>query len=584
MKIKDNEKYINIAKTCFTVIMAFGAVKTVAFLSGYAESRMDRMSFIYLLSFSAFCAGIWKLLKAEKRRLLFSVLFGQLFSCGIVFGSLIQTRHSVFMGPESKLMLLLHVVCLGVPMASIFDILCDLLVRCKSAGAIKLSNRKFALIVFIIIFAAWIPVWLAFYPCIYGYDAPMQRHVYAHMGLWSSQQPLIHSLLFNGCWELGLLIDGTAETGMAIYTVIQMTALDGAITYALTWLHEKRSRGIWLMVLWFAFFPVHPILAISVTKDTLFAALVLVLVVYQFRSAEKELNWKSLIGIAFLMSVMLMFRGNAIYALAVAAVVTLFLMKKNRKYYVAVVFISICIAKAGEAVMGAAVNAEPAPTVEKFCLLFQQMARVGQEADLEAVSDYISEEATQVYTETFADPVKWTSSEDMFDDFGAFIKTWAEVGLEYPSLYLDAAIANTAGYWYIDDYMIALLYYLQLDNLSFGDEMCDIERTVICQNVNERMYKLFKENEYQQDPVLSVLCSVALYTWILIFYVLYMIYRKRYQLLIPTMFLIAYLLTLFMGPCVLVRYAYLMMLAAPVLVAILMEEGRKEKYTEERIK
>lgn len=573
---KDSEKYINIAKTGFAVIMAFGAVKTVAFLSQYAGCRMDRMSFIYLLAFSAFCAGIWKLLKGDRRRVFFSMLFGELFSCGIVFGSLIQTRHSVFMGPESKIKLLLYIACLGVPMASIFDILCDLLGRCGKAGEIKLSKMKFAIIVFLIILIAWIPVWLAFYPCIYAYDAPLQRHVYAHMGLWSNQQPLIHSLLLNGCWELGLLIDGTAETGMAIYALFQMIALDGAITYALLWLYEKRSRGIWIMVIWFALFPVHPILAISVTKDTLFAALVLIFVVHQFRSAEKEPNWKSLIGIVLLIAVMLLFRNNAIYALAVAAVVTLFLMKKNRRYYVAVVLASICIAKAGEAAMGSAVNAESAPTVEKFCLLFQQMARVGRDADLEAVSDYISEDATLVYSETFADPVKWTVSEEAFDDFGAFIKTWAEVGLKYPSLYLDAFIANTAGYWYVDDSMIAMLYYLQLENISLGDELCDIERTIICPSIYEKLYGLFEENEYQQNPLLSVLCSVALYIWILIFYVLYMIYRRKWHLLVPTMFLAAYLLTLFLGPCVLVRYAYLMMLAAPVLIAVLMENGREE--------
>lgn len=571
--MKDKEKCIVMAKKAFTVFVAFGAVRTVDFLGKHVGYAVGRMSFMYLFLICIFCTGIWKLLKGNRRRITFSVLFGTLFSCGIIFGSLIQTRHSVFMGPESKIKLLLYVFFLAVPLASIFDLLCDLLGRCGKAGEKRLSRKCFAGSVFFVIFVAWIPVWLAFYPAIYAYDSMLQRHVYMHMGLWSNQQPLIHTLFIDVCWNIGLALGGTNETGMAMYALVQMAILDGAITYALLWLYEKQSRGIVLMILWFACFPVHPILAISVTKDTLFAAFVLMFVVHQFRCMEKKTNWKDTVMIVFLMVIMLMFRNNTIYALGVAAIVTFFLMRKKRRYYAAVVIVSVCIAKIGEFAMISATDAAPAPTVEKFCLPFQQMARVGRDADLNAVSDYISYEATLVYSETFADPVKWRATEEMFDDLGTFLGTWIKVGFKYPSLYLDAFIANTAGYWYIDDTMVAQLYFLQTENINPGDGVCDVERTTICPKVYEKLYGLFEKNEYLQKPLLGTLCSIAIYIWILIFYVIYMIYRKMRQLLIPATFLLAYLLTLFMGPCVLVRYAYLMMLTAPVLIAVLMENG-----------
>ncbi|MGN0348923.1 MAG: DUF6020 family protein [Roseburia sp.] len=537
------------------------------------------MNLCYFVILCLLCLNTKRLWNRGRRRKLFAGLFGILLSCGYVFGYWIQKRQYVFAGEESVKIILITLL-LSIPLANLFDLLCEGIGRGKEAAEPKITKRRFSILIFVLLLFAWIPVWLAFYPCIYAYDAMMQTHYCIEQGLWTNQQPLLHTMLLGIFWELAKLFGGNLASGMAMYAFFQMLALDGALTYALTWLYEKRVRGIRWMVLWCAFFPVHPMLAISITKDTLFAAISLVLVVYQFKCMEKKPKPWSVMGITLLAAIALLLRNNAIYALALAAVLSLLILRgRERKLYVLVAVAATCIFTVGKYGMMEGTGAAPSPTVESLCVPLQQMARVGKYADAGAVRAYISEDAIWAYNEVIADPVKWTVMDRGIDDVGAFLRTWVSVGIRYTRLYLDAFLANTAGYWYPDDTLtVQRLYYLQTASINPGDGICDIEITSKLPFLYERLCQWFgNSNQYTENVVLSFFCNIPVYTWLLIFYFFYMVYKKKWRLLLPVMFLGAYFLTLLLGPCVLVRYAYLIMVAAPVLIGILMITGKDEE-------
>ena len=73
-------------------------------------------------------------------------------------------------------------------------------------------------------------------------------------------------------------------------------------------------------------------------------------------------------------------------------------------------------------------------------------------------------------------------------------------------------------------------------------------------------------NEYQRFPVLWTLLHPAFYTWLLVFVMIRSLLCRQKGILFASGILASYLLTLLLGPCVLIRYSYYLMLALPVLL------------------
>ena len=91
----------------------------------------------------------------------------------------------------------------------------------------------------------------------------------------------------------------------------------------------------------------------------------------------------------------------------------------------------------------------------------------------------------------------------------------------------------------------------------------------------EMCMRLFAHNEYMRFPVLWQLLHPALYTWLMIFASAWIFWRRRYETLPALGLLAAYLLTLLLGPCALIRYSYYLMLSVPVLMAFLCCHNQK---------
>ena len=64
-----------------------------------------------------------------------------------------------------------------------------------------------------------------------------------------------------------------------------------------------------------------------------------------------------------------------------------------------------------------------------------------------------------------------------------------------------------------------------------------------------------------------MLFSSGFSVWILLLYIAWCIYKKQYKLLFPAAFLVGYWLTSLVGPVVLYRYVYPIMVSIPILIA-----------------
>lgn len=518
------------------------------------------------------------------RTLLISEGFGFCFSLSCVWGYTLD-KYGTVCGSASQILCVIGISILLTQIVSVF--LCLFTLVSSSRGTISTMdhdneaisadssltvNRRLWLLVSLIILVSWIPTLLAYYPAIFSYDAEAQLYQVISRN-YSTHHPLIHTLFMGACMKLGFTDHGIGP-GMTIYACVQMIIMAAILGWTAAELDRIRvHRGVIIgYLVWVMFMPVNSILAISTTKDVVFAGLVVLYVLLLRRVLLGE-GWIKV----FLASVaMLLLRNNAQYALILTTVIILICWLATRKaklLKIVLVYAGVIIV-AGVIGFGlkAITHAESGSPREALSIPIQQMARVknlyGDILDSEdkvAVDALIDDEAAAKYDAHLADPVKERIS---MKQPALFVKTWIKLGLKYPGTYIDAWLYTTEGAWYIRDKSCNRIYgegaptgfgYLSTDirNMPEGFEVYNETKIPWLRDFFER---IVSDNAFENIPVLRLLFAPALYFWIFVLYIYRCtIVRDRTGIYI-SLFGLAYFLTIMLSPAILVRYMYPYML------------------------
>ena len=173
-----------------------------------------------------------------------------------------------------------------------------------------------------ILFLCWIPVFLAFYPGAFVYDA-MDEYMQVAAGEYTTHHPLLHVLFLGKAVMLGKELFGSYNTGIVIYTLIQMVILSGVFSYTISYVREKTKNRyvIWGTVLFYGLFPVIPMYAVCSSKDGLFTAMFLLVIIKMLQfmeNTEEFLGKRGNVVVSILASVLMMLlRNNGMYAYVV---------------------------------------------------------------------------------------------------------------------------------------------------------------------------------------------------------------------------------------------------------------------------
>lgn len=441
-----------------------------------------------------------------------------------------------------------------------------------------------------VILLCWIPVFLAYYPSVFAYDAEGQLYqVLAHD--YSTHHPLLHTLFLGAFFNLGNELFHSYSAGMALHSAAQMLLMAGIFGWAEMVLYKERTSWVmrFILLAFYALFPANSVLALSTTKDVLFSGLTLLhmLVLYLWVQERCTGRRKIVTGYILLSVMMLLFRNNAVYAYLVSQPVVLFLWKKSGKtgwkQYMTAALFSLVFFAAGAAGLKAATGARNGSPREMLSVPLQQMARtrVMHEEEIEDVmreklNAYLPAEwVFAAYNPHLADPVKGRAV--IHDDPAGLIRTWAQLGVRFPLTYADAFLDNSIGYWYIADQNHAEIYgvgtesgfgYLSTDNRTMPAG-CEIVEHSLAPGLRVFMERIVSDNEYRKIPVFSVIFSPAFYWWLLCFYIAFCLYRKEYKLLLPVLFLAVYYLTLLLSPTVLIRYMYPFVVSVPTMLCLI---------------
>ncbi len=575
-------------------------------------------------------------MKKNKRLLIYSFVWGIPVAASFVMGLRLIAERMVFesdgsfdFNVKNLFLLLVEILCFSVPAAG-----CAGYVLSRGENKLKGQEKQAEeketqeevqtnwkvrslwqvwLFYLAVIFVCWLPVFLAYYPSVFAYDAEGQLYQVI-AGDYSTHHPLLHTLFLGAFFRLGGRM-GSYSTGMAVHSVVQMLLMAGAFAGALTYLYQKRTAR-WtriLLLFFYGLFPTNSVLAISTTKDVLFSALVLLYTVCFYHLAcdrNMQVTWKERTVCILLGVLMLLFRNNAVYAFVVSMPILFWGMRRVKfdresqqedtlwdgkaagKEYLRLSLGILLLFAVSAVSLKILTHAQSGSPREMLSVPLQQMARVwvneenGELMDDQSLRQEMekympSECGFSPYDPHLADRVKNIAI--IHDDPKGLVKTWIQLGMEYPGIYMDAFLDNSVGLWFLLDDTHARVYgigtdtgfgYLSTDNRTMPAG-CEIVEHSYLPGLRALMEKIVSDNVYENWPVVKFLFAPALYWWLLYLYVIVVLYRRRYREALPAVYLVAYYLTLLLSPTVLIRYVYPLVVTVPVILSCLTSEKKE---------
>ncbi len=549
------------------------------------------------------------LIQTDKRLVRHALFWGMLLAASYVMGARLAAHETIFGGAGYVLMYLAAAVCLAVPAASC---IAPFLRNGTSSGEAERPLQKkhplwqAGLFYGMVIFLCWLPVFLAYYPSVFAYDAEGQLYQVI-AGDYSTHHPLLHTLFLGAFFKLGGVL-GSYSAGMALHSIVQMILLAAAFAFVLSYLYEK-GISRWqrmLLLAFYALFPTNSVLSLSTTKDVLFSALVLLytmLLYHMICDKKMQVDKRDGAACVILSVLLLLFRNNAVYAFLVSMPLVYAGYRKwqigeekaqsasfgARTYLVlsiaALLFFAVCSAG-----LRAGTHAHSGSPREMLSVPLQQMARtrVKEEQRIDPalrkeLEKYIPAEwVFAAYDPHLADPVK--NRAVIHDDPAGLIETWVKLGMRHLDVYVDAFLDNCVGCWYLEDISHAQIYgigtesgfgYLSTDNRTMPAG-CEIIPHSYLPGLRSLLEKIVSDNQYQRIPVLRIIFAPAFYWWMLCIYMAVAVYRRKYIMLLPVCFLGAYYLTLLLSPAVLIRYMYPFVVTVPAICCCMSRDLTKK--------
>lgn len=592
------------------IILSFLGTGGVCYLLELTGSRYPNYNILSVF----FAATIYIFLRRirrnhTKKHYVYSAAVSFFFSLLLILGYQLDRYGMTDGGFQGKALILLRALCLAVAVLPFGDMLFCLIERIPfGVGSAEKGWKKGAVfgISFAVIFLLWIPVWLAYYPIVMSYDFHRQVNEAYNGWIWfNSYQPLIHTWLIWLFLQIGGVL-GSNEVGMGLFTLIQMLTVSAAMGYACTAVYQMVKRK-WTVVLTVLFYGVFPFCSVSMmvgTKDAIFSALFLtftILLAKRCLCCKSTRRWVTELLMAVTAVMMMLFRYNALYAVAAFGVLSLIFAKGKEKLHI---FLLCAIMTMGgkaaqEGLQHALGTQIRGSSIEKYSVLIQQFARVGYchgtniEPEIyELIDKYVSAESWQDHMPSLADASRsGVNFDEVWEpNMGQVVKDWFRVGLKYPNEYIDAFLCMTQGFWFLDDRTYCEMQgwgngdrhgAIFTNNSSASDTYEGIQHISKFPWLEERLEDIVSNNAFYHWPVVSLLFKPAIYTLSLVMITVVLIYRntqkkQAYICLFP----LVYFGTMLLGPTVQFRYVLPIMITVPFLFALTCTSGAEGNGSE----
>lgn len=605
-------------------LAAFAGTYGISYLMNMRESSMFSFSVLTILLFVAIFLLLVKFQermklvadrKQRKRRAGYVFFVSFIFALTMVMGYQLQWLGYTEGGLRGRGLILIRSLCISVAAMPLVELLFAFWEYLGSRGIDETEAAgkklwKYFAGCFGGIWLCWIPVWLAYYPVIMSYDFHRQSvEVVNSFSVFSTSQPLAHTLLIWCFRQLGLKI-GSFQIAFALFALFQQMFLAAALGYSCVMIYRICKRR-WVMIgtaLFFGLFPLISIFACCTTKDVLFSAFFLFFLLFlleRFVFCQEKNRRKMDVLVVLSGVLMVLFRGNAWYALLPFVLILPFFCERREKYRVLMTgVVLLLLGKGALAGIQVALGAGSAAETEKYGAMIQCMARVAHihgatmpEETRELLKLYIPEEGWDEYNPAIVDGTKDVICRGegclpRWENTTGMLSAWLRIGVKYPNEYLDALLEVTRGYWFWDDTSHAemlgmgleermgILYtYNSYEEVAFDGQLQHISKFPW---LEEKLEEIVSDNSYYKYPVISNLFEPAFWAWALLLLVVFCLYDKKYRKLKILLYPLCYFATLLIGPTAIIRYIYPILFSVPVLF-IYVRYGKESQAERGRI-
>lgn len=448
---------------------------------------------------------------------------------------------------------------------------------------------------FFLLFAAcYGAVLLAMYPGVVSYDFEHEIAQY-QSGVFDAAHPVFHTLFLGTLYRLGESLFGSMTAGAAVYSAVQLLLLAALYAWACTFVQRRVSHPLVTLALaaCFALLPFHGVMAVSTAKDPLFAGLCVMLCLTLWEAAEAPEAFLAsrrriarfsacCLGIALL-------RHNGVFAFLPACLAVFGLCKPGRRRAALLAVCSVLLCVLLPKGLETALHATRAPSSEMMSVPCQQLMRTAARAEISEeeyaeISAWFSD-AVARYRPHCADPAKGGN----FDfaryqaDPGAFWSMYLRYARAHPRVYIEAFLENCAGLWNPDDISHSNSlggedydFVYMNTAYTYDDGRYDIHPRSFLPGLKNALYQFTHHSAQQKVPFLSQLFCPATYSFALLLGTLLLFCRRQRRLALCLTPVWGIFLSLLFSAGIFVRYAYPMMAAMPVMLALILFSGKAE--------
>ena len=574
--------------TCLAILAA--AVAAPYMIPENPDSAVFRSGVFGLLLLCAAGYPAYEALRcADRRTLAAGLVWGFLFAGALSLGSELFVYDGLLRG-FGPLVRRAAVPVLAAPLLGGFA---AFLMLPREAAPKKPARPSPFIAFFAVIFLCWTPLLLAYFPGMLNYDFIGQYAQHLEQN-YSSIHPLLHSALANTIITIGEMIH-SRTFGVLLMSLVQMALFAASLSFACRFA-QKRGAGrlpLLLMTALFALHPVFSVMALSMTKDTLFAASILTLSLLVFECIENAgrfLSSKSRIALFVIVTIgAALLRNNGVFAIALLFPAMILALRGMRKHAIA-----LCAASVGTTLLtllslNLALTPEDMPSIQMYSIPAQQLVRAYNSEEMTAedkaeIRDWYVDDLGLVIHPHLGDGAKGYIDRPRAQQEGEkFLAIWAKHIPQFAHEYIEAFLMLNVGSWYPDDLSHSTIYpdaswndkgYLQTQEYDMTDK--GIENTSFLPKVRALYERICRRNEYQKYPIISVLFCPATPLWALIFACCHFAAKKRSRFILPALGVFGLWASYLLGPCTLPRYALPLFCLAPVMLILSFCAGRKE--------
>lgn len=461
---------------------------------------------------------------------------------------------------------------------------------------IEHCSKKMQIVCFVIICISWLFVWLAAFPGIYANDAPHWYFEFADKDVpittkWSP----VYASIFYFFVNTGYALTNTYESGLAVFTFLQMCLILFAVYEILSFCFRHGGKITCILSTVFLSLPTHAILAVQTSLDAPFMtcfAIILKNFIEIMESTECEKSIKKYIKLSIFIILAGVFRDNGFLTFCLVLPFILLVKKGFRKRLfisclvgvLSILLYKMVLLPCAGTVKNASAGITFGVPLQLLSATYNRKYDKLNDNDKVLIEEYITKECLQYYygCEQINDWACRKFNEKKFKENPMeFFSLYIRVGLKFPKDYIYAFLMQDLGMFFMDKkYPEHKIWHAYIDYSNYftkdTGKYIGIKRKPLFPVYDKFLLFLFGDSingyggaakvSFPKIPFFSILCRASTYFWSLILLSFYSIfYRKK-----STYFILClswcFVLTIILAPLVMYRYWAPIIFSAPILL------------------